>query len=115
MPRAPRVCGELNCAALVHDPSRRKCDLHYKPFGGKGGTSSRTTTSDHRRRRLRILGRAGYRCEIRYEGICLGAASEFDHVVPVGEGGSDTDMNGQAACVPCHRRKSAIEARRAQL
>ena len=115
MPRAPRVCGDPNCGALVHDSSRRKCDKHYTPFGGKGGTSSRTTTPEHRRRRLRVLGRAGYRCEIRTEGICLGAATEFDHAIPMSEGGRDDDFNGQAACAPCHRRKSAIEARRAQL
>lgn len=115
MPRAPRVCNEPGCAALVDIEGRRRCDSHYKPFGGKGGTSSRTTTSEHRRRRLRVLGRAGYRCEIRYDGVCAGAATEFDHVIPIAEGGRDSDSNGQAACVPCHRRKSAIEARRAQM
>ena len=114
MPRAPRVCGEPNCTVLVHD-SKRKCAVHYKPFGGRGGTSSRTTTSDHRARRLRVLGRARYQCEVRYEGICLGRATDCDHIRPLSEGGSDTDWNSQAACRPCHSRKSSIEGRRAQL
>lgn len=112
--RAPRVCSQLNCTVLVHG-SRSRCDAHYTPFGGKGGTSSRTTTPEHRRRRLRVLGRAGYRCEIRYDGICQGTATDCDHVVPITEGGSDTDMNCQAACRRCHARKAAIEARRSQL
>jgi len=115
MPRAPKVCNEPNCAALVHDSSRRKCDLHYKPFGGKGGTSSRTTTLAHRRRRLRVLGRAGYRCQIRYPDICLGTATDFDHIVPLSAGGADTEANGQAACRKCHSRKTSTEARQAQL
>ena len=115
MPRAPRVCSEPNCAALVHDSSRRRCDLHYTPFGGKGGTSSRTTTVAHRRRRLRVLGRAGYRCQIRYADICLGVATDFDHIVPLSNGGVDSEVNGQAACRKCHARKTSVEARQAQL
>lgn len=114
MPRAPRVCGDIDCAALVYD-GKRQCPKHYKPFGGVGGTSSRTTVPAHRRRRLRVLNRARYLCEIRYEDVCTGDATEFDHIVPLSEGGADSDQNGQAACVPCHRRKSAIEARRSQL
>jgi 5-methylcytosine-specific restriction protein A len=114
MPRAPKVCGEIGCAAIVYE-GKRKCPQHYKPFGGKGGTSSRTTTSAHKRRRLRVLGRAGYRCQIQYPDICIGTATDFDHITPLAEGGQDSDHNGQAACRPCHARKSAVEARRAQL
>ena len=115
MPRAPRVCNEPQCSVLIHDPKRRRCDLHYTPFGGNRETSRRTTTLAHRRRRLRVLGRAGYRCQIRYADICLGVATDFDHIIPLSEGGKDDDSNGQGACRACHARKSAIEARQAQL
>lgn len=114
MPRAPRICNELGCSTLVYDEKRRRCDAHYKPFGGKGGTSSRTTTSDHKRRRLRVLGRAGYRCEVRYPDICIGTATEADHVVALSLGGTDSDFNMQAVCTPCHRRKTSREGHAAQ-
>lgn len=114
MPRAPKVCNELGCAALVYAEGRRRCDVHYRPFGGKGGTSSRTTTSAHKRRRLRVLGRAAYRCQIRYSDICIGTATDCDHIVPLTEGGTDTDDNCQSACRPCHLRKTSAEAHRAQ-
>ena len=114
MPRAPKVCNDPQCAALVYD-GKRQCPKHYKPFGGTGGTSSRTKTSAHRRRRARVLARAGYQCQIRYADICLGDATEFDHIVALAEGGADSDQNGQASCRRCHQRKSSIEGRRAQL
>jgi 5-methylcytosine-specific restriction endonuclease McrA len=36
---------------------------------------------------------------------------ELDHVVPLIEGGDHGGSNLQTLCVPCHRRKSAVEAR----
>ena len=36
---------------------------------------------------------------------------ELDHVVPLIEGGSHDAGNLQTLCVPCHRRKTADEAR----
>lgn len=36
---------------------------------------------------------------------------ELDHVVPLIDGGSHDPSNLQTLCVPCHRRKSAEEAR----
>lgn len=56
----------------------------------------------------------------RDHGLCqpcrlLGAsvpAREVDHVRPLWDGGTDAEANMQAICVPCHRNKSAAEARR---
>jgi 5-methylcytosine-specific restriction protein A len=42
-------------------------------------------------------------------GICIGIASEADHIIPVTQGGTDDDANLQAACGPCHRAKSSDE------
>ena len=36
-------------------------------------------------------------------------ADEVDHVVPLSEGGADTDENLQAINAECHKRKSAAE------
>lgn len=59
----------------------------------------------------RILKRDGYRCQIRGP-RCIGAATEVDHRIPLSKTGpaGDHDGNKQAACVPCHRAKTAREA-----
>lgn len=36
-------------------------------------------------------------------------AEEWDHIVPLSEGGEDTDDNGQPLCKPCHAIKTARE------
>jgi 5-methylcytosine-specific restriction protein A len=52
-------------------------------------------------------------------GVCrvcdqLGA-DQVDHVVPLGEGGADEDWNlASIHAEPCHREKTAAEARRAR-
>jgi 5-methylcytosine-specific restriction protein A len=46
--------------------------------------------------------------------VCIGTASQLDHVVPLAEGGADTDANSVAACVPCHRQKSSREGHAAR-
>jgi HNH endonuclease len=49
-----------------------------------------------------VLRRAGYRCEIRYPGVCTGRADVADHIVPVDEGGESTLSNARASCRPCN-------------
>lgn len=39
-------------------------------------------------------------------------AVEFDHVVPLADGGADHESNMQGLCLDCHRRKTAIEQQR---
>jgi 5-methylcytosine-specific restriction endonuclease McrA len=61
--------------------------------------------------RAAILERDGYVCQIQYSG-CLGAATIVDHriqlsLLPPGAG-RDPDL-GQAACRPCHDRKTKAE------
>jgi 5-methylcytosine-specific restriction protein A len=57
----------------------------------------------------RILARDGHRCYLRSP-VCIGHATEVDHIRPLGQGGTDTDDNKAAICVPCHRAKTAREA-----
>lgn len=39
------------------------------------------------------------------------ASVEVDHIVPLHLGGSDRRSNKQGLCAPCHRAKTAAEAR----
>ena len=66
---------------------------------------SRVYGATWRRRRLECLRRANWRCEIRIEGVCIGAASQADHI-----DGADNDpqhRNLRAACDPCHKKVTA--------
>lgn len=65
--------------------------------------------AEYRRNRAATLKRAGWRCEIRTEGICTGRATTCDHIIPVSQGGGHELGNLRAACAPCHRRKTAGE------
>lgn len=59
----------------------------------------------------RILRQHRYTCH-----VCGGfGAMTVDHVIPLAEGGSDTDDNKRPIhAVPCHRDKTAAEAARAR-
>ena len=45
---------------------------------------------------------------------CLSSATIRDHIVPLAEGGTDTEDNVQAICVDCSDTKTQQEARRGQ-
>ena len=55
--------------------------------------------------RLACLRRARWRCEIRIEGVCTGAASEVDHIDGIAN--DPHHRNLRAACTPCHRHVTA--------
>ena len=58
-----------------------------------------------RKARLACLRRANWRCEIRLQGVCTGAATEVDHIH-----GAENDPNHRflrAACKPCHAKTTA--------
>lgn len=72
---------------------------------------SRTATAAHRQWREQVLNRAARRCELREPG-CIGVATEADHIIRTKlrpDLALDLD-NGQAACRPCHTRKTQREA-----
>jgi hypothetical protein len=63
----------------------------------------------YRRKRLAAMQRAGWRCEIRIEGICIGAASECDHEYGIA---ADPDHHHlRAACAPCHAHVTARQGK----
>ena len=53
-----------------------------------------------------ILERDKHRCQLQHEDICIGTASEVDHIVA---GDDHAPANLQAICTPCHRFKSSSE------
>lgn len=67
-----------------------------------------------RRTQQRILARDARCCYRPHPEVCIGHATEVDHIVPASQGGSDDDTNLAAICGPCHRRKTGKEAQAAQ-
>ncbi|MCV7247826.1 HNH endonuclease [Mycobacterium koreense] len=64
--------------------------------------------------RRRVLERANHQCEIR-DKTCVGTATIADHIIPVARLGveradANSDSLFQAACKPCHDRKTQREA-----
>ena len=70
---------------------------------------AQTYNAEYRRNRKITLERASYRCEIRTGDVCIGRATTVDHIIPASAGGGNALSNLRAACVPCHRRKTAGE------
>lgn len=76
-------------------------DEHKDPAYGKAAW---------KRAREACLRRAGWRCEIRTPGICLGTASEADHVYGLRADPEHRFL--QATCRPCHQAKTAKDQHR---
>lgn len=111
MPRAPRKCPKPGCEHRI--TSGPYCPEHTTHSWVNGG-NTRTTTKQHRNWRTAVLRRDNHQCRLQRPG-CIGYANEADHITPVAEGGAEFDPdNGQAACVPCHRKKSSAEGHRAR-
>ena len=103
----------MGCIELVR--GKTYCDEHERQRGWQRNTGvTRTDTTAHRKRRLRVLARDNHQCQLRYPGICVGTATVCDHITPLAEGGADTDAGCQAACLPCHNRKTSQEGHRAR-
>lgn len=110
MPRAPRKCPKEGCEERI--TSGAYCDTHTTHGWGTGAT--RTGTREHKAWRAAVLERDHYQCQLRYPG-CITTATHADHVTPIAEGGAADDIaNGQAACRPCHSKKSSREGQRAK-
>lgn len=105
MPRAPKQCAKCDTRVI----GKPYCKTHT-PIDWPTG-NSRTATAEHKAWRKQVLARAKGVCQI-HGTTCTYRATEADHILPVAEGGTTTLDNGQAACPPCHRRKTLIEAKR---
>jgi 5-methylcytosine-specific restriction endonuclease McrA len=74
--------------------------------GWRGGSTTRW-----RLLRAYVLERDHYLCRIGTAGVCVGAASHVDHIVPKSAGGEDTESNLRAACEPCNLHRGAARVR----
>lgn len=108
MPRAPKQCGIQGCATIV--PNGKRCPQHTHRWG-KG--NPRTSGQRHIAWATAVKNRDG-RCMIQLPG-CTGRPDNADHIIATAFGGAQFDLtNGQAACDPCHAKKSSAEGHQAQ-
>ena len=68
---------------------------------------SQRLPSNWRKVRLRVLWRDGGVCQIADPLVCLGRATEVDHIV---NGDDHSEGNLQAVCARCHHAKTLREA-----
>jgi len=105
-----RACVEVGCGK----PSEQdRCPDHRREPWATSTRRQRTTLSGwaEQRRAQRILEQYLYTCH-----VCgKTEADQVDHVTSLGEGGADEEWNlAPIHAEPCHREKTAAEARRAR-
>ncbi|MGW4240922.1 HNH endonuclease [Nocardia sp. NPDC004722] len=66
-------------------------------------------SAEHRRNRPIVLERDEFLCQLRLP-VCVGTATEVDHILNFASQGSDQLENLQAVCGPCHKVKTADES-----
>ena len=92
----------------------------WRPPRFTGGVTQKETAHYHspewKARRRRILLRDAFRCQAERDGRkCLrvvdGKEAHIDHVIPLEDGGTDSDDNLLTRCSSCHGRKTRAEQR----
>lgn len=104
------VCGAVDCQR-----HGRSAWAKRRSFGRGHGRSGwarippsrhATYAGDWPESRRRALERDGYRCQLRYADICIGRASQVDHIVQPEAGGTNDLGNLRSVCRPCHARRT---------
>lgn len=106
MDRAPKYCAQPDCLELLPAGTKR-CPAHTTRWA-----TSRRRPPGWAKIRQRILRRDRWTCYLRLPGVCVGHATQVDHIDNLG---GDEDENLAAICAPCHLRKTQAEARESQL
>lgn len=113
--RAPRPCRAQMCRGTT-TASHGYCQEHAhlssgwnKP--GRATAQKRGYGHDWKKRRDAAMVRDDWLCQPCKRKGRLTPAVEVDHVIPKSQGGTDDDDNLQAICDPCHKAKTAREAR----
>lgn len=108
-PRAPRICPEPGCSALIRDGAKR-CPEHYQPFAGARTESSRATgRRDFQKVRRQVFERDGNLCRAQLFG-CEQVAVECHHLDLIDDHGEHRSIDRLiAVCHPCHVQLTAAQ------
>jgi 5-methylcytosine-specific restriction enzyme A len=98
-----RACSDGGMAAS----GSSRCRVHgRKAWATKPPANRYAYGGDWPERRVRVLERDGYACQLRYADICVGRASQVDHIVQPEAGGTNALENLRAVCRRCHARRT---------
>ena len=92
------VCGVVDCQR--HGYGRSGWARHRPP------ANAYAYSGDWPHRVRKVLERDGYECQLRYADICVGRASQCDHIVQPEAGGTNDLANLRAVCKRCHARRT---------
>jgi 5-methylcytosine-specific restriction protein A len=92
------VCGVVDCQR--HGYGRSGWARHKPP------ANAYAYSGDWPHRVRKVLERDGFECQLRYVDICVGRASQVDHIVQPEAGGGNDLANLRAVCVRCHGRRA---------
>lgn len=111
---AKRPCRKQQCPELVDSGY---CDEHAEHSKEadrwRGSAASRGYDADWRRVRLLALKRDKYLCVHCLAAGRVTSAFDVDHIIALCDGGARLDIDNLASlCRPCHRTKTAADARR---
>lgn len=70
----------------------------------QGSTRRATLGKTYFRNRAIVMKRDGHQCQIRTPGLCVGAATDCDHI---GNRLDHSPENMRASCRPCHQDRSS--------
>ena len=89
-------------------PGTSRCRAHTRSGWGthKPAANAYAYGSGWSKIARQVLVRDGYRCQLRYADICVGRASQVDHIVQPEAGGGSDLANLRAVCVRCHARRT---------
>lgn len=93
-----------------------RVQLLHKPAGTwqderRGSSTERGYGAEWQRTVKRIRARDADLCQPCVRRGEIGFYAAVDHIAPKSRGGSDADSNLQVICGPCHKAKTAQEAR----
>lgn len=86
----------------TEDKDQRKKDRLIHKFGSRGSDRTQKRESIPEEARIAVWRRDGGKCSRCGSRNKL----EFDHIIPVSLGGSNTARNVELLCEPCNREKS---------
>ena len=95
----------IECRELAV-PGKSRCREHMRTGWRKRPPANRYAYGSGWAKIARqVLERDSFRCQLRYD-VCVGRASQVDHIVQPEAGGTSDPSNLRAVCRPCHARRT---------